>query len=191
MGTLHVPFLLRDRNGTVHVSLRPNDDPEDLGHRLVAVGYDEQAFRGFPCVKATIDYDGDGPRAWMGWLQVTRRRDDRGVLTENIDALPLLRAASPLYTFGYLPTFCDCPANPDHPDGDWMAHTFLVAVPDVARSRALAPVVAFQWGYRLVCRRPVTLLAPAALSLESWDTHRHLLESGYPTWTFLGGRHMV
>jgi hypothetical protein len=183
--TLDVPFFLRGRAGMIHVSVRPNHDPEDLGHPLIAVGYDEEAFRGFPCAKATVDYDGDGPRAWMGWLQVIRRHDDGGVLTESIDASPLFGAESPLYTFGYLPTFSDCPANPSHPDGDWAAHTFLVAVPDVARSRALAPVAAFWWGYRLTSGRPGTLFEPTVLSLQLWETHRSLLESHYPSWTFL------
>lgn len=89
----------------MHVEVWPNDDPEDLGHRLVAVGYDALAFRGFPCVKATIEYDGAGPRAWMGWLQVIQRHDDDGTLNENVDTVPLFGDESPLYTFGYLPTF--------------------------------------------------------------------------------------
>ena len=184
--TLDLPFRLRERSGAVHVGIWPNDDPVDLGHPLVAVGYDETLFRGFPVVEATISYDGHGPRAWMGWLQVIERRDDDGTVTPDVDVPGFLGDASPIFSYGFLPTFSDFPANPDHPDGDWVAHAFLVAVPDVVRTRALAPVIAFSWGYRLVSGRPVALFPPTALSLDAWERHRGLLESAYPSWVFLG-----
>jgi hypothetical protein len=183
--TADLPFRLRDRDGAVHVEVRPNDDPEELGHPLVAIGYDVSAFRGFPVVEATISYDGYGPRAWMGWLQVIERHDDDGGVVADVDVADLFGGASPLYTFGYLPTFSDFPANPDHPDGDWVAHAFLVAVPDVVRTRRLAPVVGFRWGYRLVSHRPVELFEPTRLAPDSWRGHRALLESDFTDWTFL------
>ncbi len=184
--TLDLPFRLRERDGSVHVEVSRNDDPADIGHPLVAVGYDVTAFRGFPVIEATIRYDGRGPRGWMGWVQVVERHDDDGSVLADVDVADLLGEHSPLYCFGYLPTFSDFPANPDHPDGDWVAHAFLVAVPDVVRSRALAPVVGFRWGYRLVSGSPVDLFAPTRLPLAAWDGHRDLLESGYPGWTYLG-----
>jgi hypothetical protein len=183
--TLDLPFRLRDRDGSVHVEVRPNDDPDDLGHPLVAVGYDVSTFRGFPVVEATIAYDGHGARAWMGWLQVIERHDDDGAIVAGVDVADLFAGGSPLYTFGHLPTFSDFPANPGHPDGDWVAHAFLVAVPDVVRSRRLAPVTGFRWGYRLVSRRPVELFAPTPLPPGSWQSHRALLESEFNDWTFL------
>ncbi|MDX6309097.1 MAG: hypothetical protein QOI06_2143 [Nocardioidaceae bacterium] len=183
--TLDLRFSLRERAGSVHVEVWPNDDPEDLGHALVAVGYDVAAFRGFPVIEARISYDGHGPRGWMGWLQVIERHDDDGQVVADVDVAGLMGDESPLYTFGFLPTFCDFPANPDHPDGDWVAHTFLVAVPDVVRTRVLMPVVAFRWGYRLVGGRPVGLFAPAELPLGTWDHHRALLDREYPGWRFL------
>jgi hypothetical protein len=181
---LDVPFRLRDRDGTVHVEVAPNTDPVEVGHPLVAVGYDEQKFRGFPVVTASVEYDGIGFRAWMGWLQVIERHDDDGTTTESVDIPPLFEG-SPLYTLGYLPTFCDCPGNPDHPDGDWVAHAFLVAIPDVVRTRRLYPVAGFRWGYRLVDGRPVDRFAPITLDFDAWESHRSLLESEYPDWAFL------
>ena len=182
---LDLDFDLRRRRGTVHVEVTPNDDPEDLGHPLVAIGYDVGLFRGFPVITATMSYDGTGPRAWMGWVQVIDRHDDEGTVVSSVDLAGLMGGDAPLYTFGYLPTLSDFPANPDHPDGDWVAHAFLVAVPDVVRSRVLAPVLGFRWGYRLESHRPVDLFAPTPLSSEEWESHRVLLESEYPTWTFL------
>ncbi len=132
--TLDISFRLRERDGTIHIEVVPNTDPKDLGHPLVAVGYDEDLFRGFPCITGTIAYAGSGPRAWMGWVQVIERRDVEGTVTIEVDLAPVFAAGSPLYAFGYLPTFSDFPANPDHPNGDWVAATFLLAIPNVVRS---------------------------------------------------------
>jgi len=175
---------LRERAGTIHVEVVPNTDPEDFGHPLVAVGFEEDLFRGFPCVTGTIAYAGTGPRAWMGWVQVIERRDVKGTVTIDVDTAPVFATGSPLYAFGYLPTFSDFPANPDHPDGDWVAETFLVAIPDVIRSSVLVPVAAFSWGYRLRNHRPVQLFPPEQLELSAWDARRDLLGSRHADWTF-------
>ncbi len=182
--TADIPFRLRDRDGTIHVEIGANDDPVEVGHPLVAIGYDVQKFRGFPVITASITYDGIGVRAWMGWLQVIERHDDDGTVVPGVDVPPFLDVM-PLFTYGYLPTFSDFPANPDHPDGEWVAHTFLVAAPDVVRTRRLGPVAAFRWGYRLVGGGVVARFAPSELDVGVWETHRALLESEYPDWAFL------
>jgi hypothetical protein len=182
--TLDIPISLRERAGNVHVEVIPNTDPEDLGHPLVAVGYDVALFRGFPCITASIDYAGSGPRAWMGWIQVVERRDLDGTVTTEVDAAPVFAAGSPFYTFGYLPTFSDFPANPDHPDGDWVADTFLVAIPDVVRSAVLVPVTGFSWGYRLRDHRADHLFEPRQLEPSAWVERRDFLRSRHPDWAF-------
>jgi hypothetical protein len=184
VATLDLTFRVRDRDGAVHVEVTPNDDPEDIGHPLVAIGYDRDVFRGFPVVTAEVSYDGRGVRAWMGWVQVIERHDDDGAVVAEVDGPPWSERL-PFYTFGYLPTFSDFPANPDHPDGDWVADAFLVVIPDVVRSRVLAPVVGFRWGYRLVGGRAVALFAPTEARAEKWEHHRALLGASYPDWSFL------
>jgi hypothetical protein len=183
--TLDLPFELRGRRGTVTASIRPNDDPEDLGHPLIATGYRREAFVGFPVLTATVAYDGDGPRAWMGWVQVVHRHDTDGTTTGDVDTLPVFGAGSPMCVFGHRPTFSDAPANPDHPNGDWLADAFLVAIPDVGRSPVLFPVAGFRWGYRLHRGVPVALLGPDALPDSTWVHHRILLATQFPGWTFL------
>lgn len=120
----------------------------------------------------------------MGWIQIIERRDLDGAVTTDIDLAPVFAEGSPLYAFWYLPTFSDLPANPDHPDGDWVAATFLVAIPDVVRSSVLASVAAFTWGYRLRHHRAIELFKPEELDLSAWDALRRLLESRHPGWTF-------
>lgn len=180
-----LPFVLRDRPGSIEVRVEPNRDPEDLGHSLAAVDYDRDGFLGFPCVEAFVHYEGTGPRAWMGWLQLVERIDDDGTVTVEVDSLPLFGDASPLYTFGYAPAFADFPANPHHPDGRWHAYAFLVAVPDIARSKVLEPVTGFHWGYRLLSGKPVELFEPTSLSPDKWNEMREFLATRYPSWSFL------
>ena len=105
----------------------------------------------------------------------------------DIDRAPVFADGSPLYAFGYLPTFSDFPANPDHPDGDWVAETFLVAIPDVVRSAVVVPVAAFSWGYRLRDHRVVEVFEPKQLERSAWDDRRALLHSSHPGWTFESG----
>jgi hypothetical protein len=78
------------------------------------------------------------------------------------------------------------PANPDHADGEWLAESFLVAVPDVARTRQLAAVTGFRWGYQLTAGRPDPLPV-IRVGPDRWRAHWSLLTERYPTWTFLSG----
>jgi hypothetical protein len=186
MHTLELPFRLRERDGRVVVRVEKSDDPDDLGLSLVAVGYDRAAFVGFPVLEAVVRYEGRGPRAWMGWLQVISRLDADGTRTDEVDAVSLVGDESPLYTFGYAPTLSDCPSNPGHPDGDWTADAYLVAIPDVIRSKVLQPITGFRWNYRLRSGRPESIFEPVSLPGVTWDQHRqHLLAPNYPAWTFL------
>ncbi len=185
LNVLRIPFQLRDRHGVVTVSLARNEDPEELGHPLIAVGYERDMFVGFPAVTASISYQGEGVRAFMGWVQVIERHDADGTIRADVDRLPtVFGEGCPLYSFGYCPTFADYPANPQHPDGDWVADAFLVAIPDVARSRVLDPVAGFRWGYRLAGSRPVKLFQPEPVGMEAWRHHARTLQVACPVWTF-------
>jgi len=48
-----------------------------------------------------------------------------GEASVSVDVAPFLASEdSPLAFFGHLPTLFDAAANPDHPDGDWVAESF-------------------------------------------------------------------
>jgi hypothetical protein len=183
---LVLPFACRGDAGAVRVHYGVTSDPAALGFDLVAAGFDNARFAGFPAMRAEVSLDGEGYRAVVGWLQVISRSvAATGELIVEVDLPPVLAAAgSPLAGFGYLPAFFDAPANPDHPDGDWVAETFLVAMPDIARTRRVAALAGFRWGYRLAVGRPAALPAEP-VGPQRWDAHRPMLTSGYPGWTFL------
>jgi len=184
MSELQLTFRLRDRPGVIAVRVEPNTHPDASGHELIASNYDRAAFAGFPLATATITYDGYGPRAWLGWLQVVERHDVDGMVSRAVDSARVPDDASPFYVFGYCPTFADAPANPDHPDGEWRAHTFLAYIPDVVHSRVLRPVTGFRWGYQLKGGRPRTLHAPLPIGALEWSASRALLETEFPGWRF-------
>ncbi|MFC9692255.1 hypothetical protein ACFTSF_27145 [Kribbella sp. NPDC056951] len=174
-----VPFETRGHRGLISVRVIPNDDPWASGHQLVVPDLDAEAFRGFPICTAALRYHGQGVQAIMGWIQVVTNGG-----SATVDLVPNLSSVDPFSSYGYLPTFFDAPANPDHPDGTWRADTFLVVVPDVIRSRVVEPIAAFSWGYELYSGRP-ELLDVGALPAKGWAGHRELLEAGHPAWTFV------
>jgi hypothetical protein len=67
-----------------------------------------------------------------------------------------------------------------------VAESFLVAVPDIARSRRLDALTGFRWGYRLTAGNPEPLPV-AAIGPDRWNAHLPMLADLYPSWTFLDG----
>ncbi|HZX04973.1 hypothetical protein [Kribbella sp.] len=172
---MRIPFTTRGHDGEISVRVEPND-PAVSGHYLVAPGLDPA---GFPVCTASLTFGGVGIDAILGWIQVVSSAGE-----VSVDLMPNLDGTDPFYTYGYLPTFFDAPANPDHSDGVWRADTFLVAVPDVIRSRRVVPVAGFTWGYELVGGRPV-VLGVEELAVGEWAGHRELLGSRHPAWGFV------
>jgi hypothetical protein len=182
---LVLPFQCRDGNGEVRVDYGITDDPAGAGFGLIATGFEQERFRGFPAVLATVSFSRHGYLAMFGWVQVITRTDTAtGHADTAVDLPPILADLDcPLYTFGYRPEFLGAPVNPAHPDGRWRAETFLVAVPDLVRSRRLVAVTGFRWGYDLVAGRPAPLPAEP-IGPERWEQHWPRLRAKYPTWTF-------
>ena len=155
---LVLPFAARGGAGSVHVHYGVTEDPAAVGFDLAAVGFDAEKFRGFPAMRAEASFNQTGYRAMFGWIQLvtTTHAGHADATTVSVDLAPMLASDDcPLAFFGHLPTLFDAPANPGHPDGQWVAESFLVAVPDIARSRRLAALTGFRWGYQLTagCRR--------------------------------------
>jgi hypothetical protein len=181
--SLTLPFAARGESGQVRVYTDVCTDPVALGFDLCAVGFDEPSFHGFPVVRAELDYRGHGYRAHFGWLQVITRTQN-GAAEATVDLAPWSYPdTNPLFAFGLLPTFFDAPANPGT-DHHWIAETYLVASPDVARSRRLATLAAFTWGYDIRYGEP-SPIPPASLDLSQWDTRRPQLSADFPTWAFM------
>jgi hypothetical protein len=151
--------------------------------------FDLELAKGFPVCEARIAYAGPGYRALMGWIQLITHRDPTTGAEEEatVDLFPMLSDLdTPFFTFGYAPTFFDAPANPDHVTEDWIADTFLAVSPDAARTRTIAALLGFRWGYALRDTR-ATPLPVEALGSETWERRKEPLQTTYPGWRFLSG----
>ncbi len=175
--------------GQILIEQTLNDDPVRTGHDIVAVGYNEESFRGFPIVTASVEYAGSGYRAIFGWIQtVTHEYAEPGDGTmTTLDAWSGLGA--PVLALGFKPTFFDAPANPDHPDMQWIAHTFLVRVG--LSERTLEALAGFSWGYVLQSHQPAAL-EMSRVSCSDWERVTSASRANLADWSLTchlaGGR---
>lgn len=153
----------------MRIEVAPNDDPDATGHDLVAPNFDREAFAGFPIATAHVDYPGRGPRGIFYWLQTVTHEHVAGGGEAASDCL-----YPPFYVFGYRPTFMDSPSNPDHPDMDWVARTFLVEDPRVMGSSTFRPLAGFVWGYRLRGGKVESLLELRPAGSADWNALREV-----------------
>jgi hypothetical protein len=175
VATLDLGFVSRGLEGVVKVTMEANEDPVTTGHDLIAADFDREAFAGFPVVCAEVVYPGLGPRGIFYWVQTVTHEGVNGSRDARVDAVH-----PPFYLFGYRPTFMDAPANPDHPDMDWIARTFLAEDPRVVGSSTLRPLTGFAWGYRLRNGSVTSLIAPREYQDEDWTSVRDTYATEYP-----------
>jgi hypothetical protein len=185
---LTLDFRLRGYSGRVAVAYEENRDPHSVGFDALGLPFDLALTVGYPTCRATVEYAGPGYRAYIGWIQLVTNHDPAtGTETVANDVLPIHRDIdSPFMTFGVAPTFFDAPANPDHDSEDWIADTFLVACPDVARTRCVAALLGFRWGYALR-EHHAQPLPVGRIGADTWNRHVPLLRAQFPTWEFLAG----
>jgi len=175
---LAIPFTLRGFGGSVRATLGVNDDPERWGYHLLGLSYPSDVSRGFPVVRAEVDFPAEGYAAELGWIQVVWMNDD--VIVDR--APQLLDTGFPYVTFGLRPAFFDAPST-TVAEVTWRACTFLTATPDALMTKVIEPVVGFTWGYDLVGGAVAVVdLAPA--SDEDWQLARTELARELPGWTF-------
>ncbi len=185
---LTIPFHLRGYDGQVSVFYRASHDPHQTGYDALDLPFDLALTEGYPACHAIVSYSGQGYRAYMGWIQLITNRDPAtGAESVSNDVMPIHEDVdSPFAVFGYAPTFFDAPANPDHETEDWIADAFLVACPGVARTRRVAALLGFRWGYTLRARK-ATPRPLAIADAATWDHHLSVLRERYPNWEFVPG----
>jgi hypothetical protein len=186
---LVLPFRLRGFAGVVEVFYDTNRDAAHWGFELLNLPFASALTEGFPVCRAEVGYAGPGYRATMGWIQIVTVRDAAtGRESSSLDLLPIMEeAASPFATFGHAPTLFDAPGpNPPRQNEMWTAESYLAICPDVARTRKVAALLGFRWGYELRAMR-ATPFAVAPCAGRDWDRHLPLLRGDYPAWAFAPG----
>ncbi|KAK4954669.1 hypothetical protein LTR10_008102 [Elasticomyces elasticus] len=181
---LKLEFTVPDRSAThVRVSVRPNDDPDKIGQRLLFPDDNTDDFIGYPICQAKISSpESIGYAAYYGWIQMVA--EDSGAF--EMDPLPITADLNtPFCFFGAEPQLFDCPSRPKEVrDLDWTAVSFLTYIEDAALTRHVRPILAFQWGFRIVDGDVrVKQLQPCNVD-EAWAQQQELLQSKFVDWRF-------
>ncbi len=181
--TLTLPFQLRGYAGRVVVNYAVNQDPRRWGFYL----FDMTGAAGYPVCQATVEYEGAGYHAVVGWIQLVTIHETQDAHARTfVDTYPMFEPIdTPFAAFGYLPTLYDIPSpDPALRDQTWRAESFLVACPDVCFHRQIALITSFSWGYRIAQHVP-TIEPVQPLERTRWDQHLTLLREHHPSWEFL------
>lgn len=115
---------------------------------MLNLPFDLNLVRGFPVCEARVEFPGSGYYACMGWLQLVTVETEMGETRIAIDQVPNQHGLEwPFSDFGQRPTMFDAPVpNPPRRGEIWLAETFPVACPDVARTRTVEVVTGYRWG---------------------------------------------
>lgn len=181
-----IPFRLRGLKGEVNVEHEINHDPArwGFGESVLGEASPPSQALGFPVVQASVEYEGAGYGAYMGWVQVVRYQvHDKNEHVTVFDVPPSIKDTDvPYLAFGIRPTMFDAPGF-DEQEVTWDADSFLVHSPDGVLSRIVNAITGFKWGYRV--RRGKVETLPLTLAMESdWDRNLPDLRGRYPTWAF-------
>lgn len=108
---LEIPFRLRGRDGKVVIEYGVNDDPERWGCHLLGLPYDYGVARGFPVVRASVEYEGEGYGAVTAWIQTVRYRIADGDEQVEVDKPPQLKDSRAILLLGAEPLVLRRPIN--------------------------------------------------------------------------------
>jgi len=177
---LELPYRWADREGSVRVEIRENDDTAALGCPEFA--------RGYPYCRATVEPPGRGYQDLLGWVQMV----DSGRLAPGFAIDPFVPIGSvphPFAFYGWAPTFFDAPHS-DFESWDFLAHSFLCGLGGELHDfrQEVRAILGFSWGFSQRGSE-FEFLGPDALTAADWDGHRAYLGRTFPAWTFAPGFH--
>jgi hypothetical protein len=184
-----ITFELRSRHGRVTIDYGVNEDPRRWGYDLLGLAFDIDIARGFPVVKARVEFAAEGYAAFLGWVQVVRywvgAQPEPTIVAPDV-APQMQHAQVPYLSFGIAPMLFDAPAFTER-DVVWRASSFLVCSPDALMTAVVEPVCGFTWGYEIREAR-VEPFALAAAGRTEWMEARAELRAALPEWTFAGDK---
>ena len=174
-------FIHDGERGQIVVSCVPNTSP-------AAVGKGDEAL-GFPMCTATVEYPGEGYRAFFGWVQLVRSSDNRfGGRAFEMDPLRFFEdAPSPYCLFGQRPVLFDAPSRDTREPLEWLAHAFFAVTPRRDGPRTVVPLAGFSWGFDIRDGGAVEIRPVERLGQSDWDAHLAYLGDYYRTWDFEAG----
>ena len=175
---MELAFVHLGNRGSVSVSVVANDDPARLGKG-------EEA-RGFPACTATVEYTGEGYRAFFGWIQLVKSTDQESPDAFEMDPLRFFEdSPAPFCVYGHKPVLFDAPSRDEKQPMEWTAHAFLAFVPrQQGEVKEIWPITGFSWGFRIDDAGLISLKDVGRLDERAWNSHIPLLAATYPSWRF-------
>ena len=144
---LRIPFESKGFDGIVTVDTVTSTNIAQTGLDALLNDVPLERLIGYPIMTASVEYNGPGYDAVFAWVQFVEMHFlDESPSLGFLDNMPSLNQQVPFSSFGFLPTLFDAPANPNAPDLQWRAHSYLVRF-SVHEPRVITPIAAFQWGY--------------------------------------------
>jgi hypothetical protein len=140
-------FTARGSPGVVAVQIWLNSNPASVGCGAEA--------EGFPVCEASVSTGLAGYDSLFGWVQLVGTQSPSAPLRRfETDPLRIFSELNmPFGFYGVHPTLFDAPSRKDRQQTlDWLAHSFLCTSPSDPMERAVEPVAAFQWGFRMRSR---------------------------------------
>lgn len=176
---IELPYRWSERDGTVRVEIRINEDPAALGCW--------EAARDFPYLRATLEPPARGYADALGWVQLVKSSlHGPDFFLDYFE--PLGPVPHPFGFYGFAPVFFDAPHTDEHEDWDFLAHAFLCGLGGKLgdEQRDIRAVLGFSWGFSK--RGPeFDYFTPTPLGPAGWDAHLDYLTGAYPDWTFAPG----
>ena len=126
---LRIPFESKGFAGVVTVDTVTSTNISQTGLNALLNDVPHERLIGYPIMTATVEHAGSGYNAVFAWVQfVEMTPADESPSTAFLDNMPSLNQQGPFSSLGFLPTLFDAPANPNAPDLQWRAHSYLVPV---------------------------------------------------------------
>ncbi|KAK5125876.1 hypothetical protein LTR08_005123 [Meristemomyces frigidus] len=123
-------------------------------HLFLFPNHPLSTFHGFPTCTAKIQASSDvGYAATYGWIQMVREAPTAAAAAHAkwaMDPVPILADLNtPFAWFGSEAQLFDAPSRTERGELDWNCWSFLAYIEDSLLSRAVRPIRAFEWGFRI------------------------------------------
>lgn len=183
---MKIPFRHAGHGGKVRVRFGRSRGSAESGFDFLGETYARIDAAGFPTMRASVSYDGEGYRRFFGWIQIVDHDFGAGGRSVSVVDVPpsLIGFGVPFAAVGECPVLFDSPATTVPRPGAFAAETFLCAVSLVDRKTPIRPLAAFGWGYELDASLSVRRRAPAVLPKGAWLARVPLLKRACPRWAY-------
>ena len=186
--SIRLEFRHHGHMGSVRVKVSRNHGVLSSGFTAIDKRFTDSMVKGFPVMKAEVNFEGSGYEALFGWLQVISHDYGRGEEEFSVDIADQFREfMNPFCYYGYKPAMYDAPRHAAPGLRKWKSYTFLcpLSLSNREEYRKITPLAGFTWGYTMFQGKPESIMEPMPASRDDWNLVRRNVASYYPQWLFM------